>query len=86
MRLGSSTSPANGLHECAPIVFGMVRPTKGCAVSMGPSEPLTVQLYTAPEVDGEFVVSGLSFCGSLLFYLATKHCFVDGNKRVAWLS
>lgn len=46
----------------------------------------SAELYSAPEVEGEFVVSGLSFCGYLLFYLATKHCFVDGNKRVAWLT
>lgn len=44
------------------------------------------ELYSATEVEGEFVVSGLPFCGFLLFYLGTKHCFVDGNKRVAWMS
>jgi death on curing protein len=44
------------------------------------------ELYSATEVEGEFVVSGLPFCGFLLYYLGTKHCFVDGNKRVAWMS
>jgi death-on-curing protein len=44
------------------------------------------ELYSATEVDGEYVVSGLPFCGFLLYYLGSKHCFVDGNKRVAWLS
>jgi|SRR4051794_20070744 len=28
----------------------------------------------------------LTFCGYLLFYLGSNHCFVNGNKRVAWLS
>lgn len=46
----------------------------------------SAELYTAPEVEGEFVVSGLTFAGCLLFYLATRHCFVDGNKRVSWLA
>lgn len=27
---------------------------------------------------------GLIFCGFLLFYLTSKHCYVDGNKRIAW--
>ena len=39
-----------------------------------------------PEIDEETVVTGICFCGYLLFYIATKHCFVDGNKRVAWTS
>jgi death on curing protein len=29
---------------------------------------------------------GLVFAGHLLFYLARNHCFVDGNKRAAWLA
>lgn len=29
---------------------------------------------------------GLCFAGCLLFYLVKNHCFVDGNKRVAWAS
>jgi len=39
-----------------------------------------------PEVDSETAVSGLCFCGYLLFYLSTKHCWTDGNKRTAWSS
>ena len=31
-------------------------------------------------------VTGICFCGYLLYYLAIKHCFADGNKRVAWSS
>ncbi len=27
---------------------------------------------------------GLSFAGCLFFYLIKNHCFVDGNKRIAW--
>jgi death-on-curing protein len=30
--------------------------------------------------------TGLILVSYLLFYLAKDHCFVDGNKRVAWLS
>lgn len=31
-------------------------------------------------------VPGLTFAAYLLFYLASNHCFVDGNKRIAWLA
>ncbi|NBD09792.1 MULTISPECIES: type II toxin-antitoxin system death-on-curing family toxin [Corallococcus] len=31
-------------------------------------------------------VPGLMFAVYLLFYFATKQCFVDGNKRIAWLA
>jgi death on curing protein len=30
------------------------------------------------------VLAGLPFAGFVLFYIAKKHCFVDGNKRAAW--
>jgi death-on-curing protein len=30
--------------------------------------------------------TGLILAAYLLFYLARNHCFVDGNKRVAWLA
>jgi death on curing protein len=29
---------------------------------------------------------GLGFAAYLLRYLNSRHCFVDGNKRVAWLA
>lgn len=29
---------------------------------------------------------GLCFAGCLLFYIANNNCFVDGNKRTAWMS
>jgi prophage maintenance system killer protein len=39
-----------------------------------------------PEVNDETVISGIVFCGYLMFYLVSKHCWADGNKRVAWTS
>ena len=41
------------------------------------------ELYS-PENELEGVISGLIFACYLLFYLATKHCYIDGNKRIAW--
>lgn len=41
------------------------------------------ELYS-PESEEEGSLSGLIFVGYLLFYLATKHCYMDGNKRIAW--
>ena len=41
------------------------------------------------EVYNEFpehAIAGLCFSGYLLFYLSTKHCYIDGNKRVGWIS
>ncbi len=29
---------------------------------------------------------GLGFAAYLLQYLSSRHCFIDGNKRMAWLS
>lgn len=29
---------------------------------------------------------GLILAAHLLFYIAKDHCFIDGNKRVAWLA
>lgn len=40
-------------------------------------------LYDAP--DGEDP-DPLNVAARLLYYLARNHCFVDGNKRVAWLA
>jgi prophage maintenance system killer protein len=44
------------------------------------------EIYSMPEVDDETVISGLTFCGYLLFYIATKQCWSDGSKRAAWSS
>jgi death on curing protein len=30
--------------------------------------------------------TGLAFAAYALFYMVQRHCFVDGNKRVAWLT
>ena len=35
-------------------------------------------------IEGEDTVPGLTFAAYLLHHLAFKHCFLDGNKRVAW--
>jgi death-on-curing protein len=41
-------------------------------------------LYNAKNDPPEAIEIALAFAGYLLFYLAKNHCFVDGNKRVAW--
>lgn len=65
---------------------GMFSPSKDGCVDAALGAAYNAELYSMPEVDSETVVSGLSFCGYLLFYIATKHCWVDGNKRAAWSS
>jgi prophage maintenance system killer protein len=42
----------------------------------------TAEEYSAPPG----AVPGLLFAVYLLFYFATKQCFVDGNKRISWLA
>jgi death-on-curing protein len=41
---------------------------------------LNAELYT----ESDNAVPGLCFSGCLLYYLNMNHCFIDGNKRVAW--
>lgn len=41
------------------------------------------ELYS-PENEQEGFIRGLIFACYLLFYLTTKHCYIDGNKRIAW--
>jgi len=41
--------------------------------------------YSAELYSESASVPGLAFSGYLLFYLTRDHCFVDGNKRIAWL-
>ena len=56
-------------------------PKEGCVEgSIGAA--INAELYSGVESD----TTGLCFAGCLLFYLASNHCFVDGNKRVAWAS
>jgi death on curing protein len=65
---------------------GFGSPSKDGCIDGALGGAYTAELYSMPEMDSETVVSGLCFCGYLLFYIASKHCFVDGNKRVAWSS
>jgi death-on-curing protein len=58
-----------------------IMPRPGCLEgSIG--NAWTAELY---REDG-ILHRGLVFAGFVLFYLAKNHCFVDGNKRVAWLT
>ena len=41
--------------------------------------------YTAELYSESAFLPGLAFSGYLLYYLTRDHCFVDGNKRIAWL-
>jgi death on curing protein len=58
-------------------------PKPGC-VEGSAGGAFNAGLYNAksdPPSDAEIA---LVFAGYLLFYLAKNHCFVDGNKRIAW--
>ena len=57
-------------------------PTAGC-IDAALGAAYTAELYS-PESEQEGFIQGLVFAGYLLFYLATKHCYLDGNKRIAW--
>jgi prophage maintenance system killer protein len=65
---------------------GFGSPSKPGCVDAALGAAYSAEMYSMPELDAETVVSGITFCGYLLFYLATKHCWTDGNKRVAWAS
>ncbi|MGE6762788.1 type II toxin-antitoxin system death-on-curing family toxin [Corallococcus interemptor] len=58
----------------------------GVRDALGPGATLgaawTAEEYGAPPE----AVPGLMFAVYLLFYIATKQVFVDGNKRIAWLA
>ena len=43
----------------------------------------SAELYTTGK---RHATAGLPFSGYLIFYIALRHCFVDGNKRVAWMA
>jgi death-on-curing protein len=54
-------------------------PREGCLEgSLGAA--WNAELYTASDN----IVQGLCFAGCLLYYLIMNHCFIDGNKRMAW--
>lgn len=65
---------------------GLGSPSKDGCIHAALGAAFNAEMYSMPEFDSETVVSGICFCGYLLFYIATKHCFADGNKRVAWTS
>jgi death-on-curing protein len=57
-------------------------PSVGC-VERSVGGAWNAELYTAP-IDSPTYLPGLVFAGHLLLYLAKNHCYLDGNKRVAW--
>jgi death on curing protein len=72
------------LHAASLVRHGGRRgaPKPGCVDgSLGAA--WSAEQYT---IDEDGVAGGLVFAGNLMFYLARNHCFVDGNKRAAWLA
>lgn len=65
---------------------GYGSPSKDGCIDGALGSAYSAEMYSMPEVDSETITSGIAFCGYLLFYIATKHCWVDGNKRAAWAS
>lgn len=65
---------------------GLGSPSKDGCIDGALGAAFNAEMYSMPEVDAETVVTGICFCGYLLYYLAIKHCFADGNKRVSWSS
>lgn len=57
-------------------------PLPGC-VEAALGAAYNAELYS-PDTDQEGALQGLIFACYLLFYLATKHCYTDGNKRISW--
>ena len=73
------------LYSLALAVGGKGRaapPREGClAGALG--NAWTAEMYRQVE---EFERAGLLFAVYLFVYLLRAHCFIDGNKRVAWLA
>jgi death on curing protein len=65
---------------------GLRSPSKDGCIEAALGAAYNAEMYSMPDVDSETVVTGICFCGYLMFYIATKHCFTDGNKRIAWTS
>lgn len=67
------------LHSDAMVKYGGQdsQPKPGC-VDSSVHGAVTAAMYADDEPD---LLSAVAY---LLFYLAKNHCFVDGNKRVAW--
>ena len=57
-------------------------PQRGC-IEAALGAAYSAELYS-PDSDQEGAIQGLIFACYLLFYLATKHCYMDGNKRISW--
>lgn len=57
-------------------------PQPGC-IDAALGAAFNAELYS-PDSEQEGAVQGLIFACYLMFYLATKHCYTDGNKRIAW--
>ncbi len=60
-------------------------PTEGC-IERSAGGAYNAGLYSAKNNPPSALEVALPFAGYLLYYLAKNHCFVDGNKRVAWTS
>lgn len=60
-------------------------PREGC-IDQSTGNAYAAGLYTAKNDPPEPADIALVFAGYLLFYLAKNHCFIDGNKRIAWMA
>jgi death on curing protein len=60
-------------------------PSDGC-IERSAGGAYNAGLYTAKNDPPSAIEIALPFAGYLLYYLAKNHCFIDGNKRVAWTS
>jgi death on curing protein len=60
-------------------------PEKGC-IDAALGSAYSAELYRLEEEPQDGIIPGLIFACYLLFYIATKHCYVDGNKRLGWTS
>jgi death-on-curing protein len=60
----------------------MTEPKEGCVEgSLG--NAWTAESY---HEGADQELAGLTFAACTLLYLATNHCFTDGNKRVSWMA
>ncbi|WP_437765182.1 type II toxin-antitoxin system death-on-curing family toxin [Sorangium sp. So ce281] len=70
------------LHAAAIRHYGgdqSIAPKAGC-VEGSIGSAVTASMYVAEDGEPDLLVA----VAYLLVYLAKNHCFVDGNKRVAW--
>src|SRR5579884_1651606 len=58
-------------------------PKTGC-IDAALGAAYNAELYSPEAEQQEGYVQGLVFTGYVLFYLITKHCYLDGNKRIGW--